>query len=75
MLTLQDNFIIVDLFSCDFENGTCGIIQDQTDQFDWLRFTGPTPTIDTGPDTGAEGSNWYFYIETSDPRVPGDQAR
>ena len=35
---------------CDFEDGICGFTQDQTDNFDFLRKQGQTPTVTGGPD-------------------------
>ncbi|MCW8956865.1 MAG: putative Ig domain-containing protein, partial [Gammaproteobacteria bacterium] len=35
------------------------------DNYDWTRQTGVTPSVDTGPSGGADGSNYYMYIETS----------
>ena len=48
--------------------------QDTTDQFDWTVFTGPTPSDPTGPDSAFDGK-YYIYIEASEPRVYGDEAR
>jgi hypothetical protein len=65
------------LWSCSFEDSTnflCGMIQDQTDQFDWTVFSGPTPSDPTGPDSAFDGK-YYVYIEASEPRVFGDEAR
>ena len=36
---------------CNFENGLCNYIQDKSDDFDWLRRYGQTPSDKTGPDT------------------------
>lgn len=41
------------LASCDFnknEEPFCNFQQDNTDNGDWTRHTGPTPTPGTGPD-------------------------
>ena len=37
---------------CNFESGTCGWIQDRTDDFDWTRTYGETGSSDTGPTNG-----------------------
>ncbi len=61
---------------CTFEdesNRWCGIVQDTTDQFDWLLNTGPTPSDLTGPQQAAEGM-YYIFIEASNPRRAGDEA-
>ena len=34
---------------CDFESGTCDWEQDKTDDFDWSRFKGRSPSVMTGP--------------------------
>ncbi|HET9960062.1 MAG TPA: hypothetical protein VFQ61_36470 [Polyangiaceae bacterium] len=34
-------------------------------KYDWRRHHGPTPTSGTGPDSGATGSQNYYYVETS----------
>ncbi|WP_057830739.1 DUF1554 domain-containing protein [Colwellia sp. TT2012] len=35
------------------------------DTSSWLRNTGNTPSTATGPNSGAENSNFYLYVETS----------
>ena len=47
--------------------------QDYNDRFDWTRTHGLTPSKLTGPDSAYSGG-FYIFIETSDPRVPGDNA-
>ncbi|GFR70367.1 MAM and LDL-receptor class A domain-containing protein 2-like, partial [Elysia marginata] len=65
--------------TCDFEDdGVCGYTQDIYDDFDWLRATGSTNSSYTGPTsdhTYGTMSGHYMYIETSNPRKPGDIAR
>ena len=34
--------------------------------------TGTTPSSDTGPSAGVDGSGSYYFAEVSSPRVPGD---
>ncbi|CAD5119990.1 DgyrCDS8574 [Dimorphilus gyrociliatus] len=72
------------LFTCDFESTFCNMVQDMTDatnslfesgSFDWQRYTGKTPTSNTGPTTGDNQSKYYIYIETSDPQRSNDAAR
>ena len=60
----------------DLDTDTCGIVQQTSpfDQFDWSRRSGQTDTPDTGPSGGQGGSSFYFYIETSSPRIEGDRA-
>ena len=64
---------------CTFESSTiCGYTQDKTDQFDWIRQTGPTGSVGTGPSTDhttSTRSGHYMYIETSGARRPNDTAR
>lgn len=36
--------------ACDFENGLCHYTQDSTDDFDWSRRYGSTPSGNTGPE-------------------------
>ncbi|XP_078351318.1 MAM and LDL-receptor class A domain-containing protein 1-like [Oculina patagonica] len=63
--------------SCDFESGLCdGWRQSSADDFDWTRRTGSTASPNTGPDKDhTDGSGYYMYIETSSPRVTGDNAK
>ncbi|KAL9987245.1 hypothetical protein ACROYT_G001520 [Oculina patagonica] len=63
--------------SCDFDSGLCdGWRQSYSDIFDWTRHTGSTPTSNTGPDGDhTTGLGYFMYIETSSPRVPGDNAK
>ena len=35
--------------SCDFENGYCGYTNIDDDKFDWIRHSGDTPSVKTGP--------------------------
>ena len=51
--------------ACNFDAGLCDWVQDQSDDFDWTRKTGPTPSSGTGPSSGDGGSGYYLYIETS----------
>ena len=44
------------LLGCDFESGLCpGWYQSKTDDFDWTRRLGPTPSYLTGPSSGHGG--------------------
>lgn len=38
------------LVSCDFTNDVCGWTQAVTNDFNWTRHSGDTPTQSTGPD-------------------------
>ncbi|XP_019646647.1 PREDICTED: MAM and LDL-receptor class A domain-containing protein 1-like, partial [Branchiostoma belcheri] len=61
---------------CDFETSDlCGYTQDSTDDLDWTRHSGQTPTSATGPSVDHTlGSGYYVYLETS-VGSPGDAAR
>ena len=37
------------LIVCDFQKDMCGFIQDTSDNFNWIRNKGSTPTSGTGP--------------------------
>jgi len=39
-------------------------------EHDWTRRSGTTPTFNTGPDGGANGSAYYIYTEASPPGSP-----
>ncbi|XP_020612540.1 MAM and LDL-receptor class A domain-containing protein 1-like [Orbicella faveolata] len=63
------------VFRCTFDQSMCGFVQDTNDTFDWTRNRGSTPSSPTGPDYDhTTGSGYYMYIETSSPRVEGDNA-
>jgi len=49
----------------DFESGMGSWINATGDTDDWYRESGTTPSSSTGPDSGANGSTWYMYMETS----------
>lgn len=51
-------------YTQDFESGTTGWTQDASDDLDWNRDSGGTPTPNTGPSSG-NGDTWYMYMETS----------
>ena len=61
-------------WSCDFETtdiheqkrpDTCGMMQDSSDDFDWLIVDGETPSLETGPKKAYHGI-YYAYIEASE---------
>jgi subtilisin family serine protease len=54
-------------------NGIGSWIQNQSDDFDWTRDSGGTPSGSTGPSTAAEGS-YYAYTESSSPNHPSKKA-
>ncbi|KAL4240304.1 Meprin A subunit beta [Mactra antiquata] len=52
---------------CDFEHNFCHWTQSQSDQTQWRRHAGRTPSANTGPHTGPHGSTTahYIYVEAS----------
>ncbi|XP_025087325.1 MAM and LDL-receptor class A domain-containing protein 1-like isoform X1 [Pomacea canaliculata] len=67
-----------DYIRCDFETSMCGWNQDTTDNMDWSRLAGPTPTSGTGPlhdHTLGTSSGHYIYVKSSDPHKEGATAR
>ncbi|XP_066300034.1 MAM and LDL-receptor class A domain-containing protein 1-like [Branchiostoma lanceolatum] len=63
---------------CGFEDASlCGFTNDGGDIFDWTWQTGGTGTVNTGPTvdhTYGTSAGHFVFIETSSPRVPGDNA-
>lgn len=65
---------------CTFEEDLCSWLNAQNgvlDEFDWLRNSGATPSIGTGPDidhTLGTPNGYYLYIEASDAIKTGDKA-
>ncbi|XP_041365944.1 MAM and LDL-receptor class A domain-containing protein 1-like isoform X2 [Gigantopelta aegis] len=67
-------------FKCDFEDSNlCGWSQGSKDDFDWIRTSGVTPTMNTGPQFDHTFMNaslgHYMFIESSSPRNSGDKAK
>lgn len=60
--------------SCDFEQDFCQWKFDSTGNFNWTRHTESTPSLDTGPTSGADNTPYYIYIEASYPQKDGDRA-
>ncbi|KAI8780792.1 MAM and LDL-receptor class A domain-containing protein 2, partial [Biomphalaria glabrata] len=74
----EDDLLCKNYYMCNFESGTCGFVQDDTDNFDWTLNQGRTSTSNTGPDndhTFGTALGHYMYIESSSPRLPNDTAR
>ncbi len=55
-----------------FESGLGNWVQATGDDGNWSRDSGGTPSSSTGPSTGANGSTWYLFQETSGGST-GDQ--
>jgi len=58
-------YVRTQLTSADFESGFVEWVNVTGDTHYWTRNSGPTDTNCTGPSGGANGSNWYVYLETS----------
>ncbi|XP_072544730.1 apical endosomal glycoprotein [Salminus brasiliensis] len=61
---------------CSFEKDLCGWVQGSTEDLHWLRQSGPTETVNTGPagdHTSSQG--YYVYVESSSPNRKGQVAR
>ncbi|XP_066300036.1 MAM and LDL-receptor class A domain-containing protein 1-like [Branchiostoma lanceolatum] len=65
--------------TCTFgDPNICGYTQDDSDDFDWTRLSGNTPTTNSGPSndhTLGTAAGYYMYTEMSSPQAPGDIAR
>ncbi|XP_071422998.1 IgGFc-binding protein-like [Pithys albifrons albifrons] len=60
--------------SCTFEVDFCEWKQETSDDFDWIRHKGPTPTPNTGPSHDhTTGEGYYIYLQGS-KQNPGDVA-
>ncbi|RUS86782.1 hypothetical protein EGW08_005442 [Elysia chlorotica] len=54
------------LIDCTFESGWCGLVQDSSDDFQWSRRIGSTPTSGTGPNGDhTNGIGHYIYAESN----------
>ncbi len=60
-------------YSESFESGLGAWAQSTTDDINWTRDSGGTPSGSTGPSSGAQGS-WYMYVEASSPNYPSKRA-
>ncbi|KAI4891478.1 hypothetical protein NFI96_023830, partial [Prochilodus magdalenae] len=61
---------------CSFEKDLCGWVQGSTEDLHWIRKSGPTETVNTGPagdHTSSQG--YYVYIESSTPNRKGQVAQ
>jgi hypothetical protein len=56
-----------------FESGTGAWTQETTDDHNWTRNSGSTPTANTGP-TAASAGSWYMFVESSAPYSPSQRA-
>lgn len=64
MLDVERNlFSFLAPFNCDFDTDFCGWNQDNnTDNFDWKRYRGPTTSPTTGPAVDHTTRSKYFLI-------------
>ncbi|CAJ1072730.1 MAM and LDL-receptor class A domain-containing protein 2 [Xyrichtys novacula] len=63
---------------CDFEEGSCNWQQQTTDDFDWVRQSGPTFNPNTGPDsdhTTNTPTGHYYVLPSSEADLSGQTAR
>ncbi|XP_074009677.1 IgGFc-binding protein [Numenius arquata] len=61
--------------SCTFDVNFCEWQQENSDDFDWIRHKGPTPTPNTGPSHDhTTGEGYYIYLQGSEHK-PSDVAR
>ena len=60
-------------YSESFESGLGAWTQSTSDDINWTRDSGGTPSRNTGPSSGASGS-WYMYVEASSPNYPNKRA-
>ncbi|MFT7812312.1 MAM and LDL-receptor class A domain-containing protein 2-like isoform X1 [Arapaima gigas] len=60
---------------CSFDEHACSWLQAANDDLDWVRWTGPSSTPNTGP-TGDHISDlgYYLYMESSSPSEEGQVA-
>ncbi|MBV1874907.1 MAG: hypothetical protein KUG80_08995, partial [Gammaproteobacteria bacterium] len=65
--------LLMEDFESDFVDWVNVTVDDNND---WVRNSGNTPTSQTGPSSGAEGSQYYVFLETSTgaARDAGDNA-
>ncbi|XP_062284207.1 MAM and LDL-receptor class A domain-containing protein 1 [Scomber scombrus] len=63
-------------YDCSFEDGSCVWVQDAKDDLDWLSWSGPTDTPNTGPaGDHTTGIGKYLYIKSSPPSIKGNMAQ
>lgn len=67
--TTVDTYPYSQSFDANFGNW----VQSASDDFDWRRQSGGTPSSGTGPSGATDGSH-YIYMETSNPNYPSKTA-
>ncbi|XP_076102513.1 uncharacterized protein LOC143071805 isoform X2 [Mytilus galloprovincialis] len=72
--TLCDTMEASAQLDCTFERSSqCFLKNTEEDDFDWIIYSGQTPSDLTGPDGALTGEN-YIYAEGSSPRTTGQTA-
>jgi len=66
------------LWACNFEttdgsSTLCTMETVMSAGFQWTLWSGPTPSVDTGPAKAFNG-HYYIYVEASRPSIQGDMA-
>ncbi|CAH1795585.1 unnamed protein product, partial [Owenia fusiformis] len=75
---LKDQGPMLVSHTCNFDSGLCSDwLQEGNEEFDWTNQLGSTPTSKTGPDCDRLNCTYgrYMFIESSSPRILGDDAR
>ncbi len=60
-------------YSLSFESDFGDWTQSSDDDFDWIRYSGSTPSSSTGPSSAYDGS-YYAYCESSSPNYSDKEA-
>ncbi|XP_072266261.1 IgGFc-binding protein-like [Pyxicephalus adspersus] len=62
-------------FDCSFDEGFCNWKQSVSDNIDWTRWSGPTPSSYTGPSYDHTTGNGYYLFINGQSSNEGDFAR
>ncbi|MDZ7744319.1 MAG: hypothetical protein U5K77_00955 [Candidatus Saccharibacteria bacterium] len=73
-LNVADRLVASTISNSTFEASFDDWVNAAGDDQDWTRNSGTTTSSGTGPSSGADGTSWYVYYETSDPVAQDDQA-
>ncbi|KAK7478849.1 hypothetical protein BaRGS_00029948, partial [Batillaria attramentaria] len=66
VLVVPGNCPVIGDVNCNFDSqDICGYTQDMTDDVDWTRRSGGTPSTNTGPSSDHTGGGHYMYVEMS----------
>ena len=58
-------YSFTELFKCDFEDDSCNMRSDVDETLIFRRASGFPGTVGTGPHSGAQMSQFYIYVESS----------